>query len=766
MNYREIAKDYNDAFGFNVIPLTDKVPKLDWAKWQTEDMGVSQIDSLGWNSKTNGIGAISGINNLRCLDFDNVTDTQIVYNFAVELGLGKNYLWIVKSGSRKGFHIWFKSEDEENYLDGLGGIKAYYKIKPKDSESCDHIELRWKNCQTVLPPSKHPSGNVYEFVNLHEEGLPHEEPKNIWIGKVLETIKKLCVINEPVCTKAMPGTKGQNEYEKKLLKDAVDFIKGSIDNYEDWYKIGLALASLGEDGRQHFVDISSGNPKYNESENEINRKYDGFLKDYRGDITLGSFYEIAKKFGWVKPRKHFWRIDEGKANIIRTDLIDLLEEEGFGKMFVGISPIYIRIKENIVSEVTSINIKDFVLAYINEMIKDNWIKQLVKESIIKTARNIFCDAYLEFLKTMDLSFIKDEKDKAYFFFENCFVEVTKSRIIEKPYKDLNGVIWEKQRIKRGFVKGSNATVYEIFLNNICRKEPKRLNALKSTIGYLLHRYKNPACSKAIVFIDEKLSANAFGRSGKSLVANAISQLRNLLKLDGKNFQFDKSFAFQSVNLDTEIIFFDDVRNNFPFERLFSIITEGLTVEKKNKGEFHIPFEEAPKIIITTNHSIKGSDDSSSDRQFVIEFSDYYDAKHKPTDDFGELFFSEWSKKEFNKFDNFMIECCQFYLSVGLSEYEYVNLTKKRLIDETSQEFEEFIKENELGIEYNKKNLFRSFREEYEDFEKLPQRTFTKWTKIYANLYDLDVDERKSGTERFIVLTKKGEQLPKNEQMDL
>jgi len=52
-------------------------------------------------------------------------------------------------------------------------------------------------------------------------------------------------------------------------------------------------------------------------------------------------------------------------------------------------------------------------------------------------------------------------------------------------------------------------------------------------------------------------------------------------------------------------------------------------------------------------------------------------------------------------------------------------------------------------------LYRRFQEEYEDFEKLRQNTFTKWTKVYANLYELDVHERKSGKDRYFAFVKKG-----------
>ena len=768
MNFREITKDYYDVYGFNLLPLENKVPKLNWEHWQHTKMEMSDIDGLGWNTNTNGIGAISGINKLRCLDFDAVNSYEIVKDFVKSLGLPSEYLWIVKSGSGKGYHIWFYCDSDSYLFEVLSGEKSYYKLKLKEKGFCDHIELRWKNCQTVLPPSFHPSGGEYEFIHLREKGIPSYAPHTIGVGKLIEVLRKFCILeNELVTVKSERKIPRQSKtpIDTKYVKDAAEFIKGKVDNYDDFLRIGFALASIGEDGREYFLLIGKDNPKYPEdTESALSKKFDGLLKDYRGDITLGSFFEIAKKYGYEFPKIRFWQIVDGKANIIRNTLIEFLEAEGFGKMFLGKDYIFIGETENVIREVSTVLIKDFVLDYVNE-ISDTGLRRIVKESIIKSAKTLFSEATLECLKTVETNFAKSTKEKALFFFNNCWVEVNKDKIEVNNYNNLNGCIWEKQLIKRKFVHTKEKTQFEKFINNVCRNDEERINALKSAIGYLLHSYKDPTKSKSIIFIDEKLSENAFGRSGKGLIANAIKQLKNVLRIDGKNFKFDKSFPFQSVNPDTQILFFDDVTKKFGFEKLFSIITEGITIEKKNKNEFEIPYEKSPKILITTNHSITGSDDSSKARQFVVEFSDYYNANHEPIDDFGKMFFKEWDQAEWNAFDNFMIECCQYYLRNGLKVYEYVNLIKKKLIDETNQEFEEFIREVPLNVEHNKKDLFERFKKEYEDYGQIRQNTFSKWTKVYAELYDLRIDERKSGADRYFTLRKKGEIATENGQMD-
>ena len=65
------------------------------------------------------------------------------------------------------------------------------------------------------------------------------------------------------------------------------------------------------------------------------------------------------------------------------------------------------------------------------------------------------------------------------------------------------------------------------------------------------------------------------------------------------------------------------------------------------------------------------------------------------------------------------------LSIVFVEYNYVNLTEKKLIDETKPKFEEFITEFAIGIEYNRKDLFERFKKEYEDYGQMRQNTFSK-----------------------------------------
>ena len=148
----------------------------------------------------------------------------------------------------------------------------------------------------------------------------------------------------------------------------------------------------------------------------------------------------------------------------------------------------------------------------------------------------------------------------------------------------------------------------------------------------------------------------------------ISKIRKSLRLGGKNFWFER-FAFQSYEPGTSIIEFNDLSRSFRFENLFTAITDNITIEKKNKDELIIPFERSPKILLSTNYTIKGVDESTLRRQFVLEFSDYFSIRYSPEDEFGHRFFDDWCENEWCRFYLFMIGCLQYYLKNGLVEYE-------------------------------------------------------------------------------------------------
>ena len=68
------------------------------------------------------------------------------------------------------------------------------------------------------------------------------------------------------------------------------------DDYNDWFRIGSALAyGLGETGRNLYHELSQMSSKYNVA--ECDKKYDNCLRTGNGSITLGTFFQMAKDAG-------------------------------------------------------------------------------------------------------------------------------------------------------------------------------------------------------------------------------------------------------------------------------------------------------------------------------------------------------------------------------------------------------------------------------------------------------------------------------------
>jgi hypothetical protein len=189
---------------------------------------------------------------------------------------------------------------------------------------------------------------------------------------------------------------------------------------------------------------------------------------------------------------------------------------------------------------------------------------------------------------------------------------------------------------------------------------------------------------------------------------------------------------------------DDVPKHFNFESLFSIVTEGLTVEKKGQDAYQIPFKDSPKISITTNYTIQGSGASHERRVFEVEIANYFNENHTPEMEFGHLFFSEWDDIEWANFDNFMIRCVQYFLKNGLVNSDKVNLKLRKFKNEMGTEFIEFMEMKTFsGGPINRKDFRDEFNKQYPNVSKYntPQK-FNKKVKDYCLFNNLKFEENK------------------------
>jgi len=184
----------------------------------------------------------------------------------------------------------------------------------------------------------------------------------------------------------------------------------------------------------------------------------------------------------------------------------------------------------------------------------------------------------------------------------------------------------------------------------------------TAIGYMLHRYNDASCQKAVIAMDGKLSevGESNGRTGKSLLGKFLKHIINVIIIGAKSKDLESDpFLWEEVSEKTDLIILDDCRANFEFDFLFPIITGQLTVNRKGMIKVTFPAY-TPKLFVTTNHAVNGASDSYKDRQALIAFSDYYNAHYKPLDEFGTNFFDEWDEKQWNLTYNFAAYCLMLY----------------------------------------------------------------------------------------------------------
>lgn len=438
----------------------------------------------------------------------------------------------------------------------------------------------------------------------------------------------------------------------------------------------------------------------------------------------------------------FWYYDEnGKIKLSPHKFKYWLQQNNFFKYFPSGQNTFTFVKKDgsLIEETNEKRIKDFTLDYLLNRKEDGFLAY----DFMASATKYFTSDFLSLLESTDIKIKRDTKDECFLYFLNGIVKVTKDTVELIDYFNETDYIWKKQVIQRDFqFKDHHGSEFRKFMYLVAGKDMQRYNSLKSVFGYYLHGFKTSANNRAVIYNDEIISDNPNGGSGKGLFNRALAQIKNVSVIDGKDFDFKKSFNLQTVTVDTQVLIYDDVQKNFNFESLFSVITEGLTLEYKNQPAIKLPITHSPKIGITTNYTIGGVGGSHDRRKFEVEFSSYFNEQYTPLDEFGHMMIDDWSEEEFSMFDNFAIKCVQHFLNNGLIKHDFQNLPKRKLIKETNQDFLNWSVENIwCNIRHDKKVMFEKFTTEYGDYKKwLKQNTFTKWLKSWAKFYKYEVIE--------------------------
>lgn len=467
---------------------------------------------------------------------------------------------------------------------------------------------------------------------------------------------------------------------------------------------------------------------------------------------------------WGETICAFWDVlidaDNKKKIIInKTRFIDFLHTVGgFGLYFYDKgSTIFrvVRVQDGLAEESSTEQMKKFLLEYIDGL-PDNFdngtTPEVLKELLISKYAALFNEGFLEFLPHINLDLLRDEKDRSFFPFRNGVIVVDKDAVSIRNYKEIGKIIWKSQVIDFDIEVDQHfapdACEFYRFIEKISGEEEERLHYCITLIGYLLHRYKDPGRPWAVILAEETENEKDGGGTGKGILIKAIARLLNTVKVNGKGFNPDKNFVWQRVTLQTQLIAIEDCDRNLDFEKFNSHITEGATVEKKNKDELFIEYKDAPKMIFTTNYTVNIKGNHGKRRSKVFEFAPFFGPTNKPDDFFGHLLFDDWDADEWNRFYNLLFFCLSVYLQKGVMEVVNSEKLKRKQIrlqfgDEFLDWFDHF-KSNGCAKWHPSKELFNEFMIE-NDFDKKDyyMKRFRKGVDVAGELMGFVVEARRN-----------------------
>ena len=694
---------------------------------------------------------------LICLDFDGFEKKKDLLEAKQKYSENTFVYSVFLSPSGNGLKVLVKIPiDETNHTNYFNSLKTYFNSEYFD-ETCKNVS---RVCYESYDPLIHINDNSSVWDKIEEpeykEVNKHRDVATIPItdeNKIVDILVKWWVKKFPM----EEGQRNQNCFvlasafndfgiNRELAKYVLNqYATKDFNQREIIRTIDSAYSNTQNFGTKYYEDEERVNTikvklKRGMSKKEVRDE----LKDK--DIEDNVIEAVLNRAEEDNDKMTFWtKNDKGTIKIVHILFKLFLEDNGFYKYCPEGSKnyVFVRVVNNLIDHTSEKEIKDFILEHLIEL-DDISIYNYFADNT-----RFFKDEFLTLLSSIDVYFIEDTKHTSYLYYRNCAVKITKDKVIPLDYLDLGGYVWKDHIIDRNFsICKSNDCDYKTFIGNICNKDEKRILSMESTIGYLMHGYKNLSYCPAVILNDEAISDNPEGGTGKGLFMNALQKMKKVVVIDGKSFAFEKSFAYQLVSADTQILCFDDVKKHFDFERLFSVVTEGLTLEKKNKDAIKIPFAKSPKIAITTNYTIKGSGNSFARRKWELELHQYYSKHFTPLDEFKKLMFGDWDDDEWCIFDNYMISCLQFYLEKGFVKSELVNANLKNLIRDTSKDFLEWCGLLE-GYPFNtlltpntktyKQDLYLEFIEDYPDYSsrgnmKISRTEFYRWLNDYGKYH--------------------------------
>lgn len=425
-------------------------------------------------------------------------------------------------------------------------------------------------------------------------------------------------------------------------------------------------------------------------------------KDFRDWMELRKEKTDFRKLLELATPAKFWTIKtnsktgEIRYSISISCLHEFLNLNGFFSIRDQRSAVVklVRIRGNVVSEVTSKMIREFVVDWALENGLPRGLRDLILTTPILSAQT------LEAIRTIELDFTNNTERSQFFYFKNFSLEVTANEIKKHEYRfaDVGHHVWENGVMQRNpalkpdyfrivnngdmhksedydiTVTDTTSKYFSYLINSsrlYWRQEleyglsgqpddeadayraahkfdiagpgltPAQIQEQKQclinkifTIGYMMHRFKSPSRAWAAYAMDNIIGENdqCNGRSGKSFLFVALSKMLSYVKLSGRNPKLmENPFVFEQVSRHTDMVLVDDCAEYLPIKEFYDSISMDMTINAKNVASYTLPFEESPKFAFTTNYVPKEFNQSSRQRMLYMVFSDYYHQRTEEND---------------------------------------------------------------------------------------------------------------------------------------
>lgn len=414
-------------------------------------------------------------------------------------------------------------------------------------------------------------------------------------------------------------------------------------------------------------------------------------KDLRDYVELNrSKKDFENLINRARPYQ-FWETVKGKNGEyleINTEyLLNFLIDMGFGKFQDKVSKkeTLVKIQGNIINEITSKDIRAYVVNFVRERVTDVRIINLVLNSArTKTVT-------MDDLPIIDVNLIDNTADSQFFFFKNEIVEVkaegiitykngkapcyvfdnkvnkTKFRRLDKSFKinqipngnfdiditnidshyfryiiNSSRIFWREELEHRSWGTQEAEEKYRNefkFAINGPRLAPEEVLEQKQnliakifTIGYLMHRYKALSKTWAVWIMEDKIAEDgqSLGGTGKSFMVKFMRELKDLVSFGGRNKKLtENNHIFERITRFTDIMLVDDADQYIDFNFFYGIITGDMEINEKNVKSKELTYEETGKLVFTSNFPPRSNDSSTARRLLYVVFSDWY---HQKTDD--------------------------------------------------------------------------------------------------------------------------------------